>query len=402
MKTTTLLSRLWVIGLLTTGLVACQKDDDDAVKPTDSEAAFTRLLLTDAETGAITLLNLAKQTSEKFEARFSGNLVYPTASGRFAAVVNGTNNLVQFFDSGIVDHGDHADVKGTPKWAALTLDAPKPTHTYFQGNRIVVFNDGDGSLSLTSEDQLHTAGAKAKVVKVDVPHHGAVVAFANGTFAVTKKDPSVAGSLPQGVRIVDENGTVLKEATIAVTGIHGDMGDGQTALFGTTDGILVVNQDGTQRLIKYPADFGTGWLSSVVYDKGSKNFYAFAAKLGVYRIDLTTNTFNTVLKTDQLHTFKVSNDGDVFALLTDGTLKGFSATGTALSDLKVVDAIATDAKVKPDLSISKRFVYVTDPVKNQIVPVLRSNFTAKPAIAVSGKPYKIAVVGAPQDQAGDE
>ncbi|GAB3319280.1 metallochaperone AztD [Larkinella ripae] len=401
MKKTTLPTRTWLVGFLAIALTACQKDDSP-VKPAEGEAAFTRLLVTDAETGDITLVNPARQTSEKFMARFPGSALYPTASGRFAAVVSGANNFVQFFDSGIVDHGDHADVKGTPKWAALTLDAPKPTHTYFWGNRIVVFNDGDGSLSLTTEDELHTAGARAKVVNVDVPHHGAVVPFSNGTFAVTRKDNAVAGTLPQGVKIVDENGTVVKTATLAVTGIHGDAGNGEVALFGTTSGILVVSQDGNQRIIRYPAEFGDGWLTSVFYEKSTQTFYASAAKLGVYRIDLTANTMSPLLKTDQLQAFKVSNDGALFALLTDGTLKGFTASGTALGELKVVDAIAADAKVKPDFTITKRYAYVTDPAKNRIIPVLRDGFTAKTALPVSGKPSKIAVIGAQQERAGDD
>ncbi|MGM9507428.1 hypothetical protein ACS5NO_06870 [Larkinella sp. GY13] len=402
MKKTTLLSRFWMMGLLAASLSACHTDDSKTVQPTDNEAAFTRLLVSDAETGDLTLVNPAKQTTEKFSAPFGANALYPTASGRFSAVVNRANHHVRFFDSGIVDHGDHADVKGTPKWAALTLEASLPTHVYVWGNRIVVFNDGEGSLSLTTEDELHTAGAKAKVIKVDVPHHGAVVPFSNGTFAVTKKDNSVAGTLPQGVKIVDENGVVVKESTIAVTSIHGDVGNGEVALFGTTNGILSVNKDGNQQLIKYPADFGTGWLGSIVYDQSSKTFYGFGAALGVYRIDLVTNTLTPLLKTDQLHSFKISNDGDVFAMLTDGTLKGFNASGSALHDLKVVDAIAADAKVKPDFSITKRYVYVTDPVKNQIIPVLRSSFSAKPAISVPGKPYRIVVIGAQQDKKGEE
>ena len=89
-------------------------------------------------------------------------------------------------------------------------------------------------------------------------------------------------------------------------------------------------------------------------------------------------------------------------MLTDGTLKGFSASGSALRDLKVVDAIVADAKVKPDFSITKRYVYVTNPLKNQIIPVLRSSFAAKPAISVPGKPYRIVVIGAQQDKKGED
>lgn len=395
--------RLSVVAGLVFVSTACNNVDE--VEPTNKgESAFTRLLITDAESGEITLVNPSKQSSERFTARFGGSNVYPTASGRYAVLVNYANDFVQFFDSGIVDHGDHADVKGTPKWAAATSSALKPTHVYAMGDNIAIFNDGEGSMTLFRETDLHATAVQPKTVKVDIPHHGALVAFSNGTYAVTKKNPAITGSLPQGVRIVDGNGTVVHEATQAVTGIHGDAGNGETALFGTTDGVLVVQSNGSQRLIPYPSEFEKNWFGTIVHDAVADAFYGYTAKLGVYRIDVSGNRLTPVVVTDQLHTFKVDKEGrEVFALLNDGTLKVHDGrTGVARREAKIIGAIDPAAKVKPDMTITKKFVYLTDPQNSNLLILKRSDLSRQPAIAVPGKPAKLAVIGAQQNVSGDD
>ncbi|CCH55107.1 hypothetical protein BN8_04342 [Fibrisoma limi BUZ 3] len=388
------------LGLFST---ACDRNNDQPA-PVEREAAFARLLVSDAETPALSLVNPAKGTSESFQAKFVGSNLYPTKSGRFALVLNYANNYVQFFDSGIENHNDHAHVVGTPKWATLTSEAAKPTHTYFWGNRIAVFNDGEGSLTLTREEDLHNASVKPKIVKVDVPHHGAVVAYSNNTFAVTEKDGTVASTLPERVKIVDENGTVLKKSVLATKGIHGDAGNGQVALFGHPDGILVVDQEGNQRNITYPASIGKEWLGTVMYNEGADAFYGFSAKAGVYRIDVNQNKITPVLESTQIAAFRVDNEGrDVYALLNDGTLQSFDGkTNAPLRSAKVIDVIDPNAKVKPDMTISRRFIYITQPDKGEIRVVRRGTLTAAEALKVSGKPAKVIVIGAQQDVEKDD
>lgn len=398
---TTQLKQAIALGLLVIA-VACGRKED--IVPSEKEAVYTRLLVSDADGASVSLVGPHERTVQSFEGRHTGSSLYATQSGRFAALVNYANNFVQFFDSGIESHGDHADLLGQPKWAPMTAEGPKPTHTYFweqQGYHAVIFNDGDGSISLTNDFEIGTA-AKPKVVKVDVPHHGAIAAFNNNTFAVTQKDGTVSGSLPERVKIIDQNGTVLKVSTIATKGIHGEAGNGNIVLFGHPGGILVVSKEGSQRNIDYPAGIGANWLSTIYHDNGSDVFYGSSSKGGVYRIDPVQNQISPVLAGDQVALFRVDNEGrQAFALLTNGTLQAFDGkTGASMTSAKVAEPIDPAAKVKPDMVVSKRYVYITQPDQREIRVINRTTLTAEEPIKLTTRPAKITLFGAQVDKEG--
>ncbi len=109
---------------------ACQPDDDGAQPKDQRENQFVRVLVADDASTNLFLLDPRNEKMETFTGQFAGNNLYPTASGRYAAVVNYANHFVQFFDSGIEAHDDHAHLKGTSKWALPTATAPKPSHFY--------------------------------------------------------------------------------------------------------------------------------------------------------------------------------------------------------------------------------------------------------------------------------
>ncbi|AQG79777.1 hypothetical protein [Spirosoma montaniterrae] len=388
--------------LLLTG--ACNRNDEQDIAPNEKEATYTRLLVSDADGASVSLVDPHEGTVQAFEGRFPGSSLYATKSGRFVALVNYANNLVQFFDSGIESHDDHAHKVGNPKWAPMEATGPRPAHTYFweqQGYHALVFNDGDGTISLTNDYEIGTA-AKAKMVKVATPHHGAIAAFNNNTFAVTQKDGSVSGTLPERVRIIDMDGRELKASTIATRGIHGEAGNGNIVLFGHSGGILVVGKDGSQRNIDYPASVGANWLGTIYHDKISDSFYGSSAKGGVYRIDPVQNQISPLLASDQVVLFRVDNEGkDVFALMTDGTLRVFDGkTNAERTSAKVMPALDPAAKVKPDIAISKRFIYITQPDQREIRAIKRGTLTTQESIKTTGRPAKITVFGAQVDEEG--
>ncbi|MBT9394878.1 hypothetical protein KLP40_17060 [Hymenobacter sp. NST-14] len=234
---------------------SCDKSDDEPAKP-ETESAFARVLVTDKTSTAVTLLNPAKNEQTAFTSSFGGSAVYTSSTGRWATLVNTNNNLVEFFDTGIERHDDHVHVKGTPKWGLTRSAAVKPTHVYSSHNQISIFNDGDASISYVAEGELHTQPAPANFA-TGPAHHGALARFDNGTYAVTHKNNTVAGALPEQVKLVNAQGAVVAAPTVSTQGIHGEAGDGQQALFGSASGVLVIRQTGEQRLIPYPAGAGS-------------------------------------------------------------------------------------------------------------------------------------------------
>jgi hypothetical protein len=383
------------------GISACQKDDTPDIKAKD-ENQFVRLLVSDLDNNTMSLVTPHKNETETFTSQFAASTIYPTASGRFAAVLNTANNHVQFFDSGIEAHGEHAHMKGTPKWAKTIADAPRPTHVYSSGNYITIFNDGDGSLSLITEEDLHNV-EKATHLVVDRPHHGAAVRFTNGTFAVTEKDNSVSGSLPERVKILDGNGAIVHASSVATGGIHGEGSNGTMALFGSVNGILQVNDNGSQRLIPYPASFGSKWIGTVYHGKASDQFVGYISKYGVYFISPENNAISPVVESENIVAARFDHEGkDILVLQNDGTLMVFDGKlGAKKAERKLSLVFPADNKI-PALTASKNYVYVTNPQGAEVLMLNKDNLSDFRKFAIPGRPGRISLIGADVSEESDD
>lgn len=386
---------LLLAGALTT---SCDKDDEPARPETESQ--FARLLITDKASNAVTLLNPAKNEQTAFQAAHGGGTVYPSASGRWAIVMSSANSLVEFFDTGIEPHGDHADIKGTPKWGLTKSAAPTPSHVYASHNQVSLFNDGDASISYVEEGQLHTVPAPASFV-TGAPHHGAMIRFDNGVYAVTHKNNTVAGSLPEQVKLVSAQGEVVSAPSLQTTGIHGDAGDGQQALFGSASGVVVIKQTGEQRLISYPADAGANWLSTIYYAKKARTFLGSRNNYGVFRIDPAAGTMTQVGTATKLVRVVLDQEGEnVFVLEENGTLSVFdAATGAARGSRSLAGLLDVKAAT-PYLAASRRYVYLTNAPQGKVHMLRKSDLTDKETFTVPGQPLRLAFVGADIDEEG--
>jgi hypothetical protein len=140
--------------LLITSFYACKKEPIDPKQcvPTNPQEQFTennyvRIMLTDADNSNLYLVNGKTHNVQTLSFPYSGARVYNTSSGRYAGVVSGSGNFVRFFDSGIQHNGSSVS-ESTAQWALTTATSPSPVHFYSRDNHTVLFNDGDGSLSL--------------------------------------------------------------------------------------------------------------------------------------------------------------------------------------------------------------------------------------------------------------
>ncbi|HEV7382801.1 MAG TPA: hypothetical protein VGN64_23560 [Dyadobacter sp.] len=384
------------------GLASCDKDKEEVVTPVaESEYKFIRVLVNDETTTQISLVDPVKLALESFQALYPKSALYGTQAGRFGALVNGANNNVQIFDSGFEGHGDHVDVKGTPKFGALTGNGNRPTHFKSKGDEILAFNDGDGTLSTAKESDFHVAGAKMKTINAgNVAHHGAMTKFDNGTYAITEKDGSVAGTLPERVKIIDESGKTLFASTIQTKGLHGNASDGKVSLFGSSSGILVVEPTGKQSLIPHPANFGTAWFGSIYEAKGAGKFVGYTAAMGAYIIDVTSKVVTPVIESADLIQVKVDYAGNnLIALFHSGEVRIYDLTTNALKKGgSVVGAVAKDATQKPQIEATSRFLYVTQPGTGELWQVSTDDFTKINKIKVSATPYRLAILGVESDE----
>ncbi|WP_433765164.1 hypothetical protein [Flavobacterium ginsenosidimutans] len=378
---------------------SCSNDDDnhdDHEHEHDSEEhTFVRILLSDEKTTEITLFDPSEDKISSFTAKFAKSSLYTTESGRFAGILHRDNNFVETFDSGLEMHGDHVDVDDVAKFGVLATSALKPTHFKSKIGEILTFNDGDGTLSVGKETDVNTAGATFKTINAGLlAHHGAMATFANGTYAITEKDNSVTGTLPEKVKIIDNTGKTLFDAKIQTKGIHGNASDGVYAVFGSSSGILVVESNGDQKLIAHPEDFGTAWFGSILETASTGKFIGYTAAKGAYLIDVVNSTVKPIIQNTTIMQCKVSYDHTKLAvLLHSGDFKLYDISSLQVSkEVKATSETATDATLKPQMAVTNRFAYVTSPTTGELLQVNLSTLAIKKT-KVSSTPYMITILG---------
>lgn len=389
---------LVVLAVALLALGGCKKDRTVDPEPieTATEHKHLRLLVSDEITNQLSLIDPATGKVESFTAKHPKAALYTTASGRYATLIHSGFNFVENFDSGLEFHGDHVDVKNNAKMAALTGDANRPTHFKTKGNEIITFNDGDGTLSVANEVNFNVTGAKMQTINAgNVAHHGAMTKFDNGNYAITVKDGSVSGTLPERVKLINASGAQVAASTIQTTGIHGNASDGKVSLFGSGSGILVVDQAGTQRLIAHPSGFGTAWFGTILEGGSDGRFIGYTAAKGAYLINTTTNTVTPVIESlDIMQCVVDFAKKNLLVLLHDGTLKVYDlSTGSLKKEAKILDATAKTETQKPTLAGTARYAYVVLPKAGEVQQVSLSDLSIIKKIKVSATPYRLTVFG---------
>jgi hypothetical protein len=377
---------------------SCSDDDSsDNIDETLTEYKHLRILVSDETSKALTLVNPFLNTTTSFEAKFPKSALYTTESGRFAGIIHRENDLTETFDTGLEFHGDHVDVKGTPKFGALTGVASKPTHFKSNYGEILTFNDGDGTLAVGSESEIHTNGAKMKIINAGLKaHHGAMAVFSNGSYAITEKDNSIPGVLPERVKVIDKTGKELFASSIATKGIHGNASDGDYAVFGSVSGILVVDSKGQQFLVPHPDGFGTAWFGTILETATKGNFVGYTAAKGAYLINVLNKTVKPVFESTDIMQCKVSYDTKKLGiLLHSGNFIAYdlATLAVAISERNLIPATDKTSTQKPQMEFTQRFVYITAPTSGELQIFSTKNSATTKKIKVSNTPYRLSIVG---------
>ena len=391
--------KLLFLFALSTFAVSCSNDDDnnDDTNPqeTNQEYKYLRVLVSDEKTTELSLVNPVDATTSFFNAKFPKSALYTTESGRFAGIIHRADNTVETFDSGFEFHGDHVDTKGTPKFGFLTGQSLSPTHFKSKLGELLTFNDGDGTLSIGRESEIHTVGAKFKTLNAGLlAHHGAMASLKNGTYAITEKDNSITGTLPEKVKIIDNTGKTLFDAKLVTKGIHGNATDGTYAVFGSASGILVVESNGNQKYVAHPVDFGTAWFGTILETAYTGKFVGYTAAKGAYLIDVINNTVKPIFENTKIMQCKVSyNHKKIGVLLHSGEFRLFDLNTLQLEKTaNIISATAEDSTQKPQLELTEKFVYITSPTTGELLQVNLSTL-ATTKIKTSATPYRITLFG---------
>lgn len=389
--------KLWAILPMMAFVVAC--NDDDAVNDVEEELNFAEM---ESDWVRLSLMkgdkiDLMQPNTGEMHGSVSGPLTegaryYTSNSGRYSISIEREQNVLRFFDSGIENHEDHGH-EVTPKWLDITVEAPLPTHYASSDGHIVIFNDGDGSITHINEAQLELPAYQPNIITFPntVAHHGAGFRLQNGKFAITFKNTDEPGGVPQLVKFVDSNGNVIDDnGGVEVAKIHGDAVNGKYGVFGATEGVILVDDADNIDLIEYPEDQNFSeesgfWIGTLKGHDHSDIFFGRAGSLGVFKIDPVAKSITNIYAGADVVADMFSFDGEYYLVHTsDNKIRVFDAHDgeeianrvvemadipeehnhrTALSEIEQLRKMDDPS---PVLVTSDKFLYILAPNRMQI------------------------------------
>lgn len=346
----------------------------------DVDAA--RVLVIDAATGAV---------AGSFTTPGIG-AVQQMANTQYAAVTHGGENRVTFVHSGLsaVDHGDHADlVIGNPYVLATVNTGVRPAHFANNGNDIVIFNDGDGTIAILDSRLL---GASIDYIMVDggMPDHGAAVMFG---------DYLAVGLITPGtVEVFNRAGSSLARFE-GCERLHGQGTLSGRAVFGCVNGVMVVwEANGVFRaqLLPNPAGSPEGARVSTLVSRGGSSVMVGNFGEGFAVIDPVALTLTTYAAAGTQVGGVLFEDGTQFARLgSDGVVRVYDLqSGSELGAATVVPAIETGAP-RPSITAYGDLAFVANPVEKELMLVDLHEVELLGHLHLSFAPNGVAVLAIP-------
>lgn len=237
-------------------LVACgggveEKADDHEAVSIDTRG---RIVTTEHNARALRVHDLDSNTVEAtHQADHVPSAVYASPGGRYAVVVQRTQDLVQFVDGGVwqEDHVDHLhDYKQASRAMPWKLTGARPTHYDVQaGKQAAVFMDGNATATpvqnagvrLITDASIASGGTVASM-DLGLPIHGLAEPLDNKLLAVARA-ADATDTLPTHLTLHLREGAsyrMERQLPTRCDGMHGSAGSGSHTVVGCRDGMLLV------------------------------------------------------------------------------------------------------------------------------------------------------------------
>ncbi len=185
--------------------------------------------------------------------------VYATGGYRYAALVERSADKVGFIDGGLWQepHDDHFDLfTTTPSLSNFSLMGSRPTHFVPHDGQVAVFLDGDAATSnnagvLVFDDHMIEETEAPMTIEFTMPMHGVAEPRGEHVVASIRREDAQSTSsnfiLPDQVGVYHlHNGSYELEQTfdVACPDLHGAAQNETHVIFGCSDGVLVVTDNG--------------------------------------------------------------------------------------------------------------------------------------------------------------
>lgn len=375
-------------------------DDDHEAVTLDTAG---RLVTSERDARALRVHDLDSHTVEStHQADHVPSAMYASPGGRYAVVVQRTQDLVQFVDGGIwqENHGDHLhDYKQASKAMPWRLTGARPTHYDVQpGKQAAFFMDGNtaatpaqnAGVRLVTDASIASGGTTASL-DLGFAIHGLAEPMDNKLLAVARADDA-PDTLPTHLTLHQREGASYRferQLPTRCNGMHGSASSGAFTLVGCSDGMLLVRHLGASTVddgTKLSTPLRVGTIAGHTRLPGQ--FIGIASE-GAAPAPVTTRFYAVNGDTASVSSFvpqgwdsgrlrrahAFDRSGQRFFIVDDqGTLTVAQRQGGAWAPLaRITGAIPTMPSAAPFPVITangaKDELYITDPVARQLVVV---------------------------------
>lgn len=394
--------------------------DHDKVNPVG------RLVLTAIDNPFVQVLELpAKTELNTFMVSATPSDLYASGDYRYAAVVQRTQDLVNFIDGGLwqEDHVDHLhDYQEAPRFMPFQLTGVRPTHFQQGPGQLAVFFDGNAatgapaSVAVLTDADIGEDRTDYPTLTLTTHQHGA--AQARGEFLIsTLRDVNSSTTLPSQVALYKRHGDHFDQEQVFAENcpnLHGSAQNHDFVAFGCSDGVLLIEQNGntfTASKLANTADFtGTLRIGTLAGDKAAEHFIGLAGAqvfaidaedAKMEKLDWQPGTANAIWG------YGFADGAEKFVLLDNtGQLTIFNYHGHAHAGQSAFTYAAKVAVSNADLSLlpaGARFqlaisaaddkVYITDPIRKELITVDVHDAEIKSRKQLNFTPHRITWLG---------
>ncbi len=228
--------------------------DEDHGSETITVDTAGRLVTTEHNARTLRVHDLDSNAVEaSYQADNVPSALYSSPGGRYAVVVQRTQDLVQFVDGGVwqEDHVDHLhDYKQASKIMTWKLTGARPTHYDVQvGKQAAFFMDGNSTATppqnagvrLITDASIATGGTTASV-DLAFAIHGLAEPIDNKLLAVARATDA-PDTLPTHLTLHQREGASYRfdrQLPTRCDGMHGSATSGAYTVVGCNDGMLMV------------------------------------------------------------------------------------------------------------------------------------------------------------------
>lgn len=370
-----------------------------------AEGDWVRLAVNDHESGTVHVIDLAAgDVTETFELSARATL-YTGESGRYIYAVQTAANIVNVIDSGVrqVWHDDHYDTDiGVPAVLDFAATGSRPIHFVTWEEWVSIFNDGDGTVAIFSEDDVHHADAEIILISTERPHHGVGAAVGDYVLTGIANMDNLDSALPVGVAIYTLDNELVASFPDC-PGLHGEAHAGHHGLaFACSDGILIVewhDDEFSATKLDYPEGSGDTRSGTLRSAHGGQYIIGNFGPDGLIRIDHEAGTIERIELPVNMWRFAIYDYDPAHAVVL--TMDGFLhlidiASGEIEASVEVVEAFTRPIRgaARPAFALGGHYAYVSEPLPGDIAIVnLETMEVEEDRIFVGGKPSSLAVFG---------